>query len=154
MSWKLHRIFLGRTALPLSRKAEAPWGFPTTENVSHPTAHKYLKTTDASRSEGSRGLVSYLEKERKVAIVDMVVLQPGSLTITVECCSLQKLEELWHDYCTEHINKVAHKFLVTEDILEELSLTKVKVTTMISEEEYKDCRVHFLQNLGECDSLF
>ena len=107
------------------------------------------RTTDASEPKGLGGFVSYLKKKRRVAIVDITGLPPHSLIITVECSSLQKLEKLWRDYSMEYLNEMLHKF-----ILEELALTKVKLTTTISEEEYKDCRAHFLRNLGEYDSHF
>ncbi len=68
-----------------------------------------------------------------MAIVDV---QAGSLIITVECSSQQILDELWNDYCTGVVNEKAHQYLVTKDILNELGLTEVKLTTTIPREEY------------------
>lgn len=149
--------FLGKTVrlrTSLDRKAEASGGFPTAEDVLKLAAFKYLRTTDASKPEYSTtGFTYYLEKVRKVVIVD-VTQQLESLWVTVECSSLRILEELWDDYCNEYLSALAQNALVTKDILEELGLTNVKLRTTISEEEYKDCRVQFLQSLGEYECLF
>ena len=69
------------------------------------------------------------------------------LYVTVECSSLQILEDLWNDYCSHYLSGWAEDTLVTQDILEELGLTSAKLRTTISEKEYKDCRVQFLKNL-------
>lgn len=121
----------------------------TAQNVLSLAVYEYLGTTDASKPNALGNLVSYLEEERKAVIVDFTISQPQSLIITVEYSSLQKLEELWHDYSTEHLNKMVHKYLVTRDILDELALANLKLATTISEEEYRFCRMHFLQSLGE-----
>ncbi len=79
----------------------------------------------------------------------IVDTKSGSLIITVECGSLEILDELWEDYCTGYLNEMAQRFLVSEEILKELGLIEVKLTTTILEEEYRACREHFFQYLGE-----
>ena len=118
---------------------------PSTQEVLNLAAFKYLKTIDPSKPEDLNGFVFYMEKVRNVLIVNNT---PGSLIITVECSSLEILDELWDDYCTGHLNEMAQKFLVTEDILKELGLSEVKLTTTILEEEYRACRQYFLQYSG------
>lgn len=113
------------------RKAEESWGFATARNVLSLAADKYLKTTDASN-----GFVQYL-KRRNVEIVDV---QAGSLIITVECSSVRMLDKLWEEYLSGRVNKEAHKFLVTKEILNELGLRKVKLKTTIPKEEYSSYR--------------
>ena len=111
-----------------SRKGsvEASWCFSAGQKVLKLAASKYLQTTDASN-----GFVYYLEKERQVQIVDV---QAGSLIISVQCGSQQLLDELWNDYCTGVVNEKAQD-LLTEEILNEVGLAEVKLTTTISEEE-------------------
>ena len=53
---------------------------------------------------------------------------------------MEILDELWQDYCTGNLGKVVQAFLVMEDILKNLGLTEVKLTTTIEEEEYRTCR--------------
>ena len=119
------------------RKAEASWRSATGQEVLKLAAYRYLQTTDASKLDDLNGFVRYLEYERKVMIVDV---QPGSLIITVECSSSQILKELWDDYCSGYVNKMADTYLATKDILSELGIKEVKVTTTIPSKEYEACR--------------
>ena len=79
----------------------------------------------------------------------IVDVKTGSLIITVECSSLQILDELWIDYKTGHLNEMAQKYLVTEDVLKAFGLTELKLKTTIVEEEYRACREVFLTSLGK-----
>ena len=103
---------------------------------------------DPSKPGELNGFLEYLKKVRKLEIVDTEI---GSLKITLECGTLEILEGLWEDYNTGHMNEVAQKCLVTEDIIEEFGM--VKLTTAILEEEYKACRQHFLQGSGKFKRL-
>ena len=114
------------------RRVEASRSVSAGENVLKLAASKYLQTADASNY-----FVYYLEKVRKVEIVDV---QAGSLIISLECGSRQILEELWNDYCSGIVNRMAQEHLVTKEILNELGLTEVKLTTTIAEEEYNAYR--------------
>ena len=78
----------------------------------------------------------------------LVGAQTGSLIITVECNSLEILEGLWNDYSTGHLNEVAEKFLVTDNILKEFGLSEVKLITTILMKEFKACREHLLLQSG------
>ncbi|KAJ7388943.1 hypothetical protein OS493_034875 [Desmophyllum pertusum] len=134
--------------VPTTSQAEATGGFgkasiknstsPTSQEVLNLAAFKYLQT----KPEDFNAFVYYLEKVRKVLIVDT---NSGSLIITVECSSLEILDGLWDDYCAGFLNEMVQKFLVTEDVLKELGLIEVKLTTTIPEEEYRACREYFLQ---------
>ncbi|KAL9959126.1 hypothetical protein ACROYT_G036214 [Oculina patagonica] len=115
---------------------------PSSQQVLNLAAFKYLKTIDPSKPEDFNGFVHYLEKVRKVLILDT---NSGSLIITVECSSLKILDKLWDDYCTGYLNEMAQKFLVTEELLKELGLIQVKLSTTILEEEYRACREYFLK---------
>lgn len=108
-------------------------------------AKRYLQTVTPSNEEEFNGFLSYLQEMRKVLLVDA---QIGSLIITVECSSLQILDELWEDYCTGRLNDEAQEFLVTDDILNEFGLLEVKLAISILEEEYKACRRYFLHLPG------
>lgn len=73
----------------------------------------------------------------------------GSLLINVRCNSLQILEGLWEDYRSGHLSEVVQSILVTADVLKKLGLEDMKLKTFISEEEYKTCKEHFMNRLGE-----
>ena len=134
-----------------SRKRKADTSFPTAQQVLNLAASKYLKTIDPSKPEDLNGFVYYMEKVRKTLLVDT---KSGSLIITVECRSLEILDGLWSDYCTGFLNKMVQKFLVTDEVLKELGITEVKLTTTILEEEYRACRESLLQHSGEFRSLY
>ena len=76
----------------------------------------------------------------------------GSLLLTVECRSLQILEGLWKDYCSEHLNKMAQESLITAEILEKLGLTEIKLKVFISEEEYERGKQIFRETKVDPDS--
>ena len=119
----------------------------STQEVLNMIASKYLQKLDPSTPEEFNGFIQYMEKVREVIIVDV---KTGSLIITVECSSLQILDELWIDYITGHLNKMAQKYLVTEDVLKAFRLTELKLKTTIVEAEYTACREAFITSLGKC----
>ena len=141
----------GMTMVPVtSHERKADTSFPTAQQVLNLAASKYLETIHPSKPEDLNGFVYYLEKVRKTLIVET---HPGSLIITVECSSLEILDDLWYDYCNGFLNKMVQKFLVTEEVLKELGVIDVKVTTTILEEDYMACREYLLQRSGELRSL-
>ena len=117
-------------------------GFPAPKDVLTLISTMYLKSIKPSTSEEFNAFIVYMEKVRQVIVVDK---KSGSLKITLECTSLEILDEPWQDYCTGNLGKVVQAFLVTEDILKKLGLTEVKLTTTIEEEEYSSCREYFFK---------
>lgn len=104
-------------------------------------AQKYLQNIERSPPEKLNGFVRYLQEERKVRIIDV---RCGSLIVTVECSSREILEDLWKDYKSGNIDKVANKYLVTEEILGLLGLgVGVLLTTTISETKYTEWTDYF-----------
>ena len=118
---------------------------PSSQEVLNLIATKYFETINPSNQEELNGFLQYMEKVRKLILVDV---KTGSLIITVRCSSLRILDELWDDYRTGHLNKVAQRYLVTEDFLKELGLDSVQLTLNINEEEYKAYRKHLLKSEG------
>ena len=131
--------------------SSANHGLPSPPEVLSLIALKSFQAIHPTKPEERSGFLQYLEKEREVRILD---LRSGSLIITVECGSLEILEGLWKDYKTGRMNEMAQKYLVTEDILKELGLTWVKITTTILEGEYQDCLKHFMPSIGEFVTLY
>ena len=113
-------------------------------------ALKYFDVVDPSKPEELSAFLNYLIEVCKVLFVGA---QQGSLIITVKCRSLEILEELWEDHCSGHLNEMAQRYLVTEDILKAFGLTEVKLVTTIVQEEYTACKEYFLQNAGKSEHL-
>lgn len=100
-------------------------------------ARKYFQEVDVKNPEELNRFLIYMEEVRKVTVAD---IKTGSLIFTLECGSVQILDDLWEDYRTGHLNEVAQLYLVTDDILEELGLSSLKLTSNMKEEDYKACR--------------
>ena len=87
--------------------------------------------------EGVSGFFKQLEDSHNVLVK---ALNLGCLEIIVQCPTLESLESLWSDYCSGHLNEVAERFLVTDELKRKLNLETVKLTTTISEENYFMCK--------------
>ena len=109
-------------------------------------AHKYFLTVDITQREERNEFLRYLEDVRKILVLDA---QPGSLTLTAQCNSLEILDALWDDYLTGHLNDIVQKYLLTKDVRKEFDSTELKLTTTIQREEYIAAREFFLQRSGE-----
>ena len=83
----------------------------------------------------------------KVLVVDVI---KGSLMIKVGCRSVQILSDLYIDFLTSHLNALAQEHLVTERVLTKFALMEAKLTTNISENEYRNCRKQLKVYAGEC----
>lgn len=129
------------------REKDENGAVPSPQEVLRLIAFKYLRKVDLSTPEEFNGFVRYIEKVRQALIVDVT---PGSLIVKLECSSLEILEGLWEDYCTGYLNRMAQKFLVTEEILEEFDLVEVKLTTTIKKEEYSACQELLSEIAGMC----
>ena len=121
-------------------------GIPSTQAILNLVAFNYLANINPSTPEEFNAFVQYLTDLRKVLIVS---IHSGSLIIKVKCSTLEILEDLWDDYCIGHLNEMAQKHLVTEEILKTLGLTELILTTSISDEKYRECKNYFLNCHGK-----
>ena len=94
-------------------------------------------------------LITYLKLKLGV---DVQSYRLGSFVITVSCSSLEVLEALWNEYRTGRLNEVVQDALVTEEVLENLELSEVKLRTIISEEDYLSYK-EFLKNRSGNDEI-
>ena len=94
-------------------------------------------------------LITYLKLKLGV---DVQSYRLGSFVITVSCSSLEVLEALWNEYRTGRLNEVVQDTLATEEVLEKLELSEVKLRTIISEEDYLSYK-EFLKNRSGNDEI-
>lgn len=73
----------------------------------------------------------------------------NKLRVAVEFKNPEMLEQLWKDYCSGHLNEVAEKCLLTDDIKRRFHLKSVKFKTTILEEDYSACKDFLLNNSSE-----
>ena len=110
----------------------------------------YQKYHDVSTPDSIRAFTEYLEKAFNVAIL---MVESGSLIITVQCPNLESLESLWNDYQSGHLNDIAETFLVTDELKTKLGMDNIRLKTTIEEENYFICKKAFIENSGELGNL-
>jgi len=99
---------------------------------------------DEVKSERISRFNAYLVGELHLADVHF----QRSNTVTVKCGTLEVLEDLWHDYFSGHLNKVAEECLITEQVKEELFMETIKLKTTILEKDYTACKLSLIENAG------
>ena len=80
-----------------------------------------------------KAFTEYLEKAFNLAIL---MVESGSVIITVQCPNLESLESLWNDYQSGHLNDIAETFLVTDELKRKLGMQNIRLKTTIEEENY------------------
>ena len=105
----------------------APKIYPSTQEVMNLIAAESFKSIDPSNPKELNGFYQYLSNIRQILIVGN---KTGSLSITVQCNSLQILDRLWEDYCAGHLPDA------------------IQLTVTINEAEYRACRKRLLRQEG------
>ena len=72
----------------------------------------------------------------------------GSLIITFNCQSLKSLEHLWSDCLSGHLDKMAEKYLVTNEMKKKLNMETIGLKTTIKKGNYMQCRRVLMEHLG------
>ena len=99
-------------------------------------------------------LRDFLEFLKEAYKVFPHALNVGSLIISLNCKTLKGLDQLWKDYLSGHLNKVAERYLVTDEMKTKLNLRKINLKTTIEEQNYLNCRKVLLESSGEYQCLF
>ena len=124
-------------------------------NIVHETLARqiqlYIQYRQISTEEGVSGLIEHIKKTYNLALESV---GQGSLKITFRCPSLESLERLWTDFQLGHLNSIAERYLVTEDMKKKLNLENVKLKTTIEEQNYRICKKILTENLFKSGKLF
>ena len=112
--------------------------------------HMYQIFHDVSTPDSIRAFTEYLEKAFNLAIL---MVESGSVIITVQCPTLESLEGLWNDYQSGHLNDIAETFLVTDELKRKLGMQNIRLKTTIEEENYLICKKAFMEISGELGNL-
>ena len=112
-------------------------------------ATTFMKSRNYSKVKvtGVRAFLECLEKTYN-ALLDAVNV--GSLIISLDCKTLRGLDQLWNDYLSGDLNKVAERHLVTEEMKKKLNLRTIKLKITIEEENYLKCKKVLVACSGEC----
>ena len=104
----------------------------------------YIRFCNISTTEGVSGLIEHIHRTYNLALNSVGL---GCLEISLQCPSLESLERLWSDYQSGHLNDVAERYLVTDDIKKKLNLKNVRLTTTIEDENYRICKKILMEKL-------
>lgn len=102
---------------------------------------KYLKNKGMSNH-----FFDYLKRCHNVMVE---TLTGGCIKITVQCPTLDSLENLWSATLSGHLDKAAETYLLTSTIKTKLGVDTVKFKVTIKEEDYSACKMSFLQLSGK-----
>ena len=123
------------------------------EKIIHETLTRqiqvYTKYRRVSSPGGVSALIEHIQDAYNLALKSVGV---GSLEITFQCTSLESLECLWSDYQSGHLNDIAERYLVTDDIKKKLNLESIRLKTIIEEENYRICKRILMEKLCESGS--
>jgi len=111
-------------------------------------ADAYVKSRNISSAELERvgALVEHLEKAYNVVAVSV---KASSLEITLQCPTLESLEQLWGDCHSGRLNEVAEMFLVTAEMKTELKCNTNILKATIDEENYLTCKKVLMEMAGK-----
>ena len=123
--------------------------------IVHDTLQRQIQTYFQNRtiatSEGVCGLIEYIKNTHNVALQSAGI---GSLEITFRCTYLESLESLWSDYQSGHLNDIAERYLVTDDIKKKLTVESIRLETTIEEENYRICKRILMEKSCKFGSCF
>ena len=98
----------------------------------------YIRYRNISTAEGVSALIEHIQETYNLALRSVGV---RSLEISFQCPSLESLERLCSDYQSGHLNDIAKRYLVTDDIKKKLNLKNVRLKTTIEDENYRICKM-------------
>ncbi|XP_068670409.1 ankyrin-1-like isoform X1 [Montipora foliosa] len=119
-------------------------------NLLEPQVQTFVKSRDYSsnKQKGVRALTKFITEVYKVSLK---AVNMGSLEIIVDYPTLRSLEHLWNDYLSGHLNKVAERYLVTDEMKKKLGRETIRLKATIVEETYLACRKFLTEIPGEAD---
>ena len=116
-------------------------------------ATEYMKTRNNSKVI-LPGVGAFLKHLELTYNVSCLTFNLGSLIISLDCKTLKGLDKLWNDHISGHLNKVANKHLVADEIMKNLNLRAITLKTTIDEENYLNCRKIIAESSGEYKYFF
>ena len=110
------------------------------EEILAKEVQNYLRFNDHSGDTHARAMKSFTDHLINVYCVHLFTVGSGSVIINLDCPTLDSLEHLWSDYLAGHLDILAERYLVTDDIKKKLNLETICLKTTIEEEDYLNCK--------------
>ena len=122
-------------------------------NLLETQVQTFVKSRDYSsnKQKGVRALTKFITQAYKVSLK---AVNMGSLEIILHCLTLRSLEHMWNDHLSGHLNKVAERYLVTDEMKKKVGLETINLKTAIDEENYLACRNFFTEMSGACSCKY
>ena len=122
-------------------------------------ASNFIESHNYSKVTGVRAFVGFLEKAydvtqvplNKCSLIISLNWNKGSLIMSLNCKTLKGLDQLWNDYLSGHLIKVAELYLMTDEIKK---LNQRKINWMKAIENDLNRRKVILESSGEYQCLF
>ena len=109
------------------------------EKILTPVVETYLECNQLSQGNLKEDLKSFTDHIENVYGVNLVTVGKGSVIIILDCPTLDSLEHLWNDYLAGHLDNLAERYLVTNE-MKKFDLEIVSLKTTILEEDYLNCK--------------
>ena len=100
----------------------------------------YLKFNAHSEDTRALDMKSFTDHLKDVYWLHLVTVGLGSVIIILDCPALDSLEHLWSDYLAGHLDKLAERYLVTDETKTKLNLETTCLKTTIEKENYLNCK--------------
>ncbi|XP_067019588.1 uncharacterized protein [Acropora muricata] len=110
------------------------------EEILIQVVEKYVKCNEFSKDNIEEDLKSFTDHLVDVYGVHLVTVGMGSVIIILDCPTLDSLEHLWNDYLAGHLDNLAERYLVSNEMKKKLDLETVSLKTTILEEDYLNCK--------------
>ena len=110
------------------------------EKILTPVVETYLECNKLSQGNLKEDLKSFTDHIENVYGVNLVTVGKGSVIIILDCPTLDSLEHLWNDYLAGHLDNLAERYLVTNELKKKLNLETVCLKTTMVEEDYLNCK--------------
>ena len=99
-----------------------------------------LVQTCDDQSRDLRCLKSFTDNLTNIYKVLVHDVCTGSIVVSLRCPTEESLEHLWSDYRSGDLDKLAERYLVTDDMKEKLKLEKSYLKITIEQENYSNCK--------------
>ena len=100
----------------------------------------YLECHELSQGNFKEALKSFTDHIEDAYLLNLVTVGKGSVIIILDCPTLDSLEHLWNDYLAGHLDNLAERYLVTNEMKKKFDLETVSLKTTILEEDYLNCK--------------
>ena len=110
------------------------------EEILTQVVEKYVNCNEFSKDDLDNDLKLFTDHIGKVFRVNLATIGKGSVVIILECPTLDSLEHLWSEYLAGHLDNVAERYLVTNELKKKLNLETIFFKSTIEEEDYLNCK--------------